>query len=241
MRRSARFTLIELLVVIAIIAILASMLLPALQQARERAKASTCVNNLKNIGSASTMYQNDFNGLLPGLNNGGLFWMCHEACWTARKGMFPFVQFLHLYIPYELIWNKEANNWTLPKGNVAQCPSDMLRNSKYSVHNWSYAASYYCNWRNPRSYSLMQKPSKMRQPSQYIWVTELWFHTGDGQSLSFSVNTYPFKADADPTNSRVDCRHNGAANSLFMDMHVATHKNSQLLGSYGKYTYSANP
>ncbi|MBQ7695770.1 MAG: prepilin-type N-terminal cleavage/methylation domain-containing protein [Lentisphaeria bacterium] len=195
MRRSARFTLIELLVVIAIIAILAAMLLPALQQARERAKASTCVNNLKNIGSASTMYQNDFNGLLPGLNNGGLYWACHPGC--KSKGMFPFVQFLHLYIPYELIWNKEANNWTLPKGNVAQCPSDMLRNSKYSVHNWSYAASYYCNWRNPRSYSLMQKPSKMRQPSQYIWVTELWFHTGTG-SRSPSAST-PIPSKPTPT------------------------------------------
>ncbi len=86
------FTLIELLVVIAIIAILAAILFPVFAQAREKARQTTCLSNLKQIGTAAQMYAQDYDERLPGTElgqgDGEYFWIEMLAPYTKNRDLF---------------------------------------------------------------------------------------------------------------------------------------------------------
>ncbi|MFO1486854.1 MAG: type II secretion system protein [Verrucomicrobiota bacterium] len=99
MKASRAFTLIELLVVVAIIAILASMLLPSLTSAKQRAWAIQCVSNLHQMGVSVTMYSDDANGSCPE-SGGHIPWnqldpVTHNFSWMQQ--MFSYLANTNLY------------------------------------------------------------------------------------------------------------------------------------------------
>jgi len=203
MQRGKRsgFTLIELLVVIAIIAILAAILFPVFAQARDKARTTSCLSNMKQLGTACTMYAQDYEGAYP------LAWHSDPAQYGFDVMLMPYVKNLQVF---DCPSNKTTPRWWagyLRYGGIDKpgIPGDYAMNGDLTA-------------RTVNGIRAGLTEASVERPADTILMTEIWDTRGASKS---GPEHEIFTSQKNDVCTRIPFKiHQGASNYNFVDGHA---------------------
>ena len=246
--KSSHFTLIELLVVIAIIAILAAVLLPALQNARMRGVSASCTNRLKQIGTADAQYQQDFNCHVPGAEK-----MTGDMmAWNGRRNSsaktdFTADGFLAAYLAKAGV---DSSMQQTVASNVFFCPDGTVlreferlghtvsdaKGSGYginlSIHPWCATTTISMGPASMTMAGSVVRPGSFKNPSQIVSFGDQFGNQGAMNGGAYTDATlFGYSIDSVST----AFRHNQRANIAWADGHVSAEQPGYILDTdFGK-------
>lgn len=206
------FALVELLVVVAILALLAGLLFPVLSQARNTARRSTCVSNLKQLGVAFALYASDYDDTLPeagGSRESVAAWIDYDSP-DQRGGIYPYVR-----------------QFSKSGASVYRCPSGHPDTSSYRSISSTYAMNDYLRpWHGRYPHDVPHEPLPLAQiesPARTILLFEVTQHRQGYANRNGSPYFHTVDRETGLPVGVPQIYHHGGSNFLFCDGHVRFH------------------